>query len=570
MTVTNDVVARPIGNLGFDYEEAIFEAFDDAFEAASLPTTVESWIMQNSKGHSCIIGDKAGGANYAKLFNLQTGKTYAERYETVQDINTKTGLFNAGSFSYLNISNEVWFFTKIKGEWKSVSLIKNLKTGDYHRIDGDNNPKNIVAERQYNIDFEKFDSIVYIKNFNRSSNQNVKDFRVKEDFKGFEKNLRATYNDKLNQGFKIFFNGRELAPLDVFYKHELEKHVKEVMTFSISLNELLKQNEYFREDIYARYLEVFEKDKSMSDPVKALLNQKMYLKFYSYDTKYFNNRYPEETELDDVITFNLLTSGFWIFRNGRKIGNPANNATMGLSELHPTMNMLRVEVIFNPIFDIYFGIQVNKNRYIISDEIKTCIDLKLKQYMEKYNIKNLKSIFSVDFSGDGDSVEDESEQLGWDFDDEIDDQESPKIDENSQDFKFKHNDTLWIKAQKLCLSERSKAGYVVKDVSKNKLGYDIEAKNEQTGEVQYIEVKELFRDGSSFNITPREYAKLKYYGENYYICLVIIGDASADFIYLKNPAAYLNFKEVVKVVEYICKTYDGEKFSKSFVELDII
>jgi len=183
--MSEEVISRAIGNLGFDYEEAILEAIDDAFEAADNTASVKVWFFEKHKRYSCIVGDKSGGANYAEIFNLQSGNRYADRYNSVQEINEKTGLFNAGSFSYLNISNEVYFFTKYKGVWKSVFIIKDKATGDYKKSIIDNNPAQIIRDMEFEIDFEEFDSILYIKDFNQSNNQSVKDFKVKEGFRVF-------------------------------------------------------------------------------------------------------------------------------------------------------------------------------------------------------------------------------------------------------------------------------------------------------------------------------------------------------------------------------------------------
>lgn len=562
--MNEEIISRAIGNLGFDFEEAILEAVDDAFEAASAPTPVKLWFTKKAKGYSCIVGDKSGGANYAKIFNLQSGNRYADRYNSVRDIYEKTGLFNAGSFSYLNISNEVWFFTKHESAWKSISLIKDKDTGDFKKVISDDNPTHIIGDIEFEIDFEEFDSVLYIKDFNRSSNQSVKDFRVKESFNGFKKNLRVTYYDKLMQGYELIINGKPLTPLDVFYKHELGSHVKEVVHISITLQELLEKNSYFEDDIMARYFEVFNRDASIINAKEDLLSQSLEIKLYSYDTKYFNEHYFKSVAPSDAVTFNMQTSGFWLFRNGRKIGNPATLSTMGFVEQHPSLNIFRAEVHFSPIFDIYFGIQVNKNRYIVSEEVKECLEDKIAEAMRYQNTTSFKTFITTNFDEttefkNGDSSTQLTLGLG-----------EPDADKEDSRIKFKHTDTLWQKAQKLCLCERELAGYTVKDVSKSRVGYDVKAYNQEIGDIQYIEVKSLERSGASFEITVEEYAKLKHYKENYYICLVLILEDSADFIYINNPEENVVFNETIKIVGYSCKNYKGEAFSMTFDELDIL
>lgn len=443
-----------------------------------------------------------------------------------------------------------------------MSLIKDKETGDYKKLIGDDKPAQIIGDIEFQIDFEEFDSVLYIRDFNRSSNQSVKDFRVKESFNGFKKNLRVTYYDKLMQGYELIINGKSLTPLDVFYKHELDLHVKEVVHISITLQELLDINSYFEEEIMARYFDVFNREASIINAKKDLLSQSMEIKLYSYDTKYFNERYFKSVAPSDTVTFNMQTSGFWLFRNGRKIGNPATLSTMGFVEQHPSLNIFRAEVHFSPIFDIYFGIQVNKNRYIVSEEVKEFLGHKIAEAMRIQNTASFKTFITTNFDETSEiNNEGSSAQLTLGLGE-------PGVDEEDTRIKFKHTDTLWQKAQKLCLCERELAGYRVKDVSKSRVGYDVEAYNKELGEIQYIEVKSLERKGASFNITVEEFATMQHYVDNYYLCLVLIQNDRAEFKYLNKRDA--EFEEIIKVVGYSCNSYEGVSYSKTFDELDIL
>lgn len=339
--------------------------------------------------------------------------------------------------------------------------------------------------------------------------------------------------------------------------------MKEIIHISITLQELLEKNSYFEEDIMARYFDVFDRDTQIINAKEELLSQTVDIKLYTYDTKYFNEHYFKYPAPFDTITFNMQTSGFWLFRNGRKIGNPATLATMGFVEQHPSLNIFRAEIHFSPIFDIYFGVQVNKNRYIISEEVKECLEDKITEAMRNQNANSFKAFLTTNFDPvdefDNDSS---SKQLALGLD--------GLEEDNDTKLKFKHTDTLWQKAQKLCLSERMQAGYTVKDVSKSRVGYDIEAYNEKTGEIQYIEVKSLQRKEAGFEITVEEFAAMEYYEANYYLCLVFIQSDRAEFMYINTRDSKPVFKEIVKVVKHRCNSYDGISYSKTFDELDVL
>lgn len=545
-------IARANVNMGFDYEEAILEGIDDAFEAANGKTQVECWIKKDTNGYSYLIGDISGGANYTRLFNIPQNREFYEQYQDINHLNESTSVFGAGSLSHLHVSNEVWFFTKYESENIVLRASKNLATGDFIIEQIVTTIKEIFSKYNLDmseIDISKYDSLLYVRNFNRSTNQSVKSFREKEQFIGFEKNLRSTFADKLDKGYSLKLNGKELTPLDIFYKSEIDERVLHKELFEITLSELLEINSFYKEEIYARYLKIFKDEDS-------LLKQKVKVNIYSFDTKFFNHNYFKENPNDSVI-FNLESSGYWIFRNGRKIGNP-----ILLRTIHPSLNNFRACVEFNPIFDKYFGIQVNKNRYVLSDEIKETINLKINQILDKHDVGNFIDLISYGENRDSDTT-----QLTLWGNDE--DPTSGKSMENKNNKKVKKNDPLWRRAEKYALRalEIELPDFKVIDVSKSNTGYDIKAINPNTSEEKYFEVKLLER--ASFDLTPNEFETASLLGDSYFILLVHLGEREVTFSYLRNPAKSLVHEKITKVVKYRFIQFEGESHSLTYEDLGL-
>lgn len=542
-------IARANVNMGFDYEEAILEGIDDAFEAANGKTQVECWIKKDTNGFSYLIGDISGGANYTKLFNIPSNREYFEQFHDEHHLNESTSVFGAGSLSHLHVSNEVWFFTKFKNQNITIRATKNLATGDFTIEEVEDNSVEVFSK--YNIDLSeidvsKYDSLLYVRNFNRSTNQLVKSFKEKEEFVGFEKNLRSTFADKLQKGYCLKLNGRELAPLDIFYKCELDDYVLHIESFEIKLQELLDINSFYKDEIYARYLKLFIDEYS-------LITQSVKVCIYSFDTKFFNNTYFKENPHDSVI-FNLESSGYWIFRNGRKIGNPTL-----LSTVHPSLNNFRASIEFNPVFDKYFGIQVNKNRYVLDEALKEAITIKINQILEQHGLGNFEKLIKYS------KVTNISQlTLFGNSEDTIGEQKGNNI-------KIKINDPLWRRAEKYAHKalELELPDFKVIDVTKSNTGYDLKAINPITFEERYVEVKLLTKTGGSFDLTPNEFETASMQGDSYYILLAYLGERDVTFTYLKNPAKSLIHEKITKVVKYRFIQYEGESYSLKYEEIGL-
>ena len=449
-------IPRANVNIGFDWEEAILEGIDDAFEAANGKTQVECWIKKDTNGYSFLLGDIAGGANYTKLFNVPQNREYYEQYHDIEHLNQSTSVFGAGSLSHLHVSNEVCFFTKYNNENIVLRATKTLVTGDFIVEEVVTTPEEILSKYNLDmneIDISKYDSLLYVRNFNRSTNQSVKSFREKEQFIGFEKNLRITFADKLEKAYSLMLNGNKLTSLDIFHKDKIDEYVQHIGSFEITLQELFEIDTYYKDDIYAQYYKVFNDE-------SVLLSQSVKVNLYSYDTKYFNNTYSKQNP-NDFVKFNLESSGYWIFRNGRKIGNP-----ILLRTIHPSLNNFRASIEFNPVFDKYFGIQVNKNRYVLDDTLKEVIDIKISQIIKERRLSKFNDLISFDNTSN-----------------------KQKSNEEGKSKKIKNNDPMWRRAEKYALRavELELPNFRVIDVSRSNIGYDLKAINSDTFEEIYIE-----------------------------------------------------------------------------------
>lgn len=118
----------------------------------------------------------------------------------------------------------------------------------------------------------------------------------------------------------------------------------------------------------------------------------------------------------------------------------------------------------------------------------------------------------------------------------------------------------WRSAEKQCVELEKYLGNNAVDVSKRNLGYDIESET-KNGEKRYIEVKLLNHRGATFAITNNEFTAAHQYGEEYYICLMIIDEMKLNAIYIKNPIANIEFEKRIKQWEWYCENYIGDEIS---------
>jgi len=96
-------------------------------------------------------------------------------------------------------------------------------------------------------------------------------------------------------------------------------------------------------------------------------------------------------------------------------------------------------------------------------------------------------------------------------------------------------------------------GRLPEDVSAENLGYDIRSTS-PNGEVRYIEVKARAISGAIV-LTPNEWLMAQRLGEEYWLYIVENAASQPRPHTIQNPAAKLQFEEVVEIVRYVVKNW---------------
>lgn len=113
----------------------------------------------------------------------------------------------------------------------------------------------------------------------------------------------------------------------------------------------------------------------------------------------------------------------------------------------------------------------------------------------------------------------------------------------------------WRSAEQQVLEIFNAIGWKAKDVSRQNLGYDIEAEND-TGEMYYVEVKSLKYEGQEFVLTSNEESNAREKGDSYLLALVVQKEMQLNIMYLKNPIAHLKLERQCRQWVWVCSTYD--------------
>lgn len=527
--INSSIIPRAIVNYGFTFEEAIFEGIDNVLDVANKETKIDCFMYPVNRDISYMICDNSGGASMDEIFSLKKERSYLENYTNVEIMKKKIGLFGAGSFSHTNVSNNIWFFTKVQGEFKAINLTKLVETGDFKKeVFEEVVPENIIPKEFLNkckLNLDVYDTIVYVDKVKIASNQEIKDFQldislIHKGILGNQiiKNLRCTYEKKLKGGYRIAFNGILLEPLDLFYRDT--KTSKHIATLKITLKQLLEFGDQFEEEILGKYLSLYSQtfgDKALD----LLMNESIEIECYGLAKEYINSQ--KNINWKDYVICNSETSGFWLFRNGRRIDNPLPILPIKLS--HPSFNGFRAAITFSPIFDDFFGIQTNKNRAIISTEFKNALTTLFAQYEERNGMDILEVAKSYKF-------------------DRLIEQQKLWEDET---YKFNINKLKglkdWRKAELIARFYFEQRGYTVKDVTDRQVGYDLYVEKEVNFK-KYVDIKFDKNGDGSFTLTDNEYLLASQQRESYIICIVTFNKKSAIIRLVENPIENIKFKEV--------------------------
>lgn len=97
-------------------------------------------------------------------------------------------------------------------------------------------------------------------------------------------------------------------------------------------------------------------------------------------------------------------------------------------------------------------------------------------------------------------------------------------------------------------------GYSVIDVSRQNLGYDLEARN-TTGEALFIEVKSIDMPGQPFSMTSNEEAAARVRRENYLLVLVHQSANNVQIAVIEDPVSRLEFSRQCRQWVWECARY---------------
>lgn len=105
----------------------------------------------------------------------------------------------------------------------------------------------------------------------------------------------------------------------------------------------------------------------------------------------------------------------------------------------------------------------------------------------------------------------------------------------------------------------------VKDVSKQNLGYDLEA-TMKDGTKRFYEVKSVNGFNDTFSITNNEYTTANTNKENYYLAITSMAEDTMDVCFIKDPIDQLKFVKRITRWEWLCEEYSGETIKVNMKE----
>ncbi len=98
-------------------------------------------------------------------------------------------------------------------------------------------------------------------------------------------------------------------------------------------------------------------------------------------------------------------------------------------------------------------------------------------------------------------------------------------------------------------------GWTAKDVSRQNIGYDIEAINPQ-GEIICVEVKSLKYEGQDFSLTSNEEATAREKGKAYVLALLIQKKDQLHVMFIENPLKIIQLERQCRQWVWLCSSYD--------------
>ena len=113
----------------------------------------------------------------------------------------------------------------------------------------------------------------------------------------------------------------------------------------------------------------------------------------------------------------------------------------------------------------------------------------------------------------------------------------------------------WRSAEQQVLEILNSDGWTAKDVSRQNIGYDIEAETSQ-GKTICVEVKCLKYKGQHFSLTSNEEATAREKGNSYILALVLQEKEGLNVMFIENPLKVIRLERQCRQWVWLCSSYD--------------
>ena len=113
----------------------------------------------------------------------------------------------------------------------------------------------------------------------------------------------------------------------------------------------------------------------------------------------------------------------------------------------------------------------------------------------------------------------------------------------------------WRSAEQQVLEILNSDNWSAKDVSRQNIGYDIEAQNPQGKDI-FVEVKSLKYEGQHFSLTSNEEATAREKGKAYVLALVIQKKEQLHVMFIENPLKVIKLERQCRQWVWLCSSYD--------------
>ena len=332
-------------------EDAIKEFVDNSFDKDSSEVN----IFINKK--NILIQDDGQGMNKELLDSaLAFGQSDNDL------ISDKIGKFGFGmSSAIIGKTRFAKVYSKIKGgNWHSIELNLDEISKD---------PEMEIKESKKDNPFKDKFIKEHIKEIETGTIiflQNCDKLRYKTDkklVKSLKEDLGETYRKFITKGKKIKINNEVIEEINPFYIEKKGKYYDVLKKFTEieGIAESSTLSEVYLDELIS--IPLNKEDKN----AKGYIKLKIYYLPYEIINKYKDKTKGTDEGNDKTFGIALSKSGFYLIRNGRQI---AGGKTLGFSKKHNDYNYIRGEIDFDSILDEGFGIQNNKSRFHLTEEME--------------------------------------------------------------------------------------------------------------------------------------------------------------------------------------------------------